>query len=89
MRNNKEKLIKREITPKQYWSRDALLYYSLNPIYWALLFGVVVAVKGDYSAKMRVGLSIIAAGSVVGILHSNIRKDEELQRLEDEQNKGA
>ena len=87
MRKNKEKLINREITPKQYWVRDATLYYTLNPIYWALLFGAVVAVKGDYNTKVRVGLSIVAAGAVIGILHSNIKKDEELQRLQDEQNK--
>jgi dipeptide/tripeptide permease len=77
---NKEKLEKKEINPKQYWTRDAVYYYSLNPIWWLLVGGVVIAVKGDYSTKMKVGLGIIAAGGVYAVLNKNIKKDEELQQ---------
>lgn len=34
MEKNKQKLNNKEITPKQYWTRDAALYYGLNPIWW-------------------------------------------------------
>ncbi len=87
MRKNKEKLIKKDITPKQYWTRDAVLYYTLNPIWWIALFGVVIATKGDYTKKAQVGIGLLAAGAVIGVLHKNIQKDEELQALQGEQNK--
>jgi len=76
MQKEKKKLENKEITPKQYWTREALLYYGLNPIYWSLVLGAIVLTKGDYAAKMKVGLAIIGAGAVIGVLNSNIKKDE-------------
>lgn len=78
MEKNKQKLDKKEITPKQYWTREALLYYGLNPIYWSLFLGALYLVKGDYSNKLRVGLGILAVGSVIGVLDKNIREEEKL-----------
>jgi hypothetical protein len=75
---NKAKLNKGEITPKQYWSRDAVYYYGLNPLWWALVLGVVVSTKGDYSQKAKVALGLIAGGAVVSVIHGNIKRDEEL-----------
>jgi hypothetical protein len=73
----KEKLQKKEITPKQYWTRDALYYYGLNPLWWAIVLGALYYTKGDYNQKAKVGLGLLASGVVVAILHSNIKKDEE------------
>ena len=78
MEKNKQKLDKKEITPKQYWTREAFLYYGLNPIYWSLFLGALYLVKGDYSAKLKVGLGILALGSVIGVLDKNIREEEKL-----------
>lgn len=75
---NKVKLEKKEITPRQYWLRDVAMYYGLNPVYWAGIFGIMVLVKGDFAKKAKVGLALVAAGAVVSVINSNIKKDESL-----------
>ena len=75
MQKNKRKLENKEITPKQYWEREALLYYGLNPIWWSVVLGALYLTKGEDTTKMKVGLGIIAAGGVIGVLNKNIQKD--------------
>jgi hypothetical protein len=75
---NKAKLEKKEITPKQYWIRDAVSYYGLNPLWWGLVLGALYYTKGDYTQKAKVGLGLIATGVVISVIHGNIKKDEEL-----------
>jgi len=75
---NKAKLQAKEITPKQYWVRDAAYYYGLNPIWWGLVLGSLYLTKGDYTQKAKVGIALIAAGAVIGVLNKNIKKDEKL-----------
>jgi len=75
---NKAKLESGEITPKQYWQRDAIYYYGLNPIWWALVLGAMYYTKGDYSQKAKVGVGLLASGIVIAVIHKNIKKDEEL-----------
>lgn len=75
---NKAKLESKEITPKTYWTRDAIYYYGLNPIWWTLVLGVVYFTKGGYTQKAKVGLSLVAAGLVFGVLSQNIKKDEKI-----------
>jgi hypothetical protein len=77
---NKAKLQTGEITPKEYWVRDAVFYYGLNPLWWGLVLGAMVYSKGDYTKKAKIGLGIIAGGMVLGVLHKNIKKDEELMK---------
>jgi hypothetical protein len=75
---NKAKLEAKELTPKQYWTRDAVMYYGLNPLWWSLVFGAVYLTKGDYNQKLKVGFGLLATGVVVGVLNKNIKKDEAL-----------
>lgn len=75
MAKNKQKLNTKEITPKQYWQREALLYYGLNPIWWSLVLTAVYFTKGDYNLKIRVGLGLLAGGAVVGVLNQNIKEE--------------
>ena len=75
---NKAKLEAKELTPKQYWTRDAVMYYGLNPLWWSLVFGAVYLTKGDYNQKLKVGFGLLATGVVVGVLSKNIKKDEAL-----------
>ena len=77
-RKNKDKLNKGEITPKKYWTRSALYYYGLNPIWWTIVLGAMYYTKGDYTSKAKVGIGLLASGIVVGVIHKNIKKDEEL-----------
>ena len=75
MQKNKKKLQDGEITPKEYWTREAVLYYGLNPIWWGLVLSALYFTKGHYTNKIRVGLGIVAAGAVIGVLNKNIEKD--------------
>jgi len=75
---NKEKLEKKEITPKQFWQRSAAWYYLANPAYWALVTLAVMTTKADYNTKVKIGLGLVAAGAVVGVISRNIKKDNEL-----------
>jgi len=71
----KTKLQNGEITPKQYWIKETANYYALNPLWWSLVLGATILIKGDYKHKMKIGLGVIGAGAVVGIIYKNIQKD--------------
>jgi hypothetical protein len=75
MQKEKRKLENKEITPAQYWRKEAFLYYGLNPLWWSLVLGALYFTKGDYTKKAKIGLGIIGAGAVIGVLNQNIKKD--------------
>jgi hypothetical protein len=77
---NKAKLQSKEITPKQYWTRDAIYYYGLNPLWWSVVLGAMYLTKGDYTKKAKIGIGLLASGVVIAVLNGNIKKDEELQQ---------
>jgi len=81
MRNNKQKLENGTITPKQYWTRDAMAYYGLNPLWWGSVLGASLLIGKDFTQKRNILLGLIAGGFVIGVLHKNIKKDEEMYRL--------
>lgn len=72
----KRQLSKQEITPSQYWKREAAWYYSVNSVYWALIALILYNIKGDYHKKLKVGLWILGGSAVLGVLYKNIKKDE-------------
>jgi len=76
MAKNKQLLEEKKISPKQYWTRDAVLYYGLNPLWWTLVVSVVVLSKGDFNDKAKLGLALIGAGAVVGVISKNIREEQ-------------
>ena len=75
MAKNKAKLESGEITPRQYWTRDAILYYGLNPLWWSLVALTVVSVKGDLNDKLKWGIALVGAGAVIGVLNKNIKEE--------------
>ncbi len=80
----RDQYIKKEITPKQYWERNAWAYYSYNVLYWILVGAIVVNIKGDAVKKLKVAGAIIGGGAVVAVLYKNIKSDE--KELADELN---
>ena len=54
------------------------MYYGLNPLYWSIFLGALYLTKGDYTNKLKVGLGILAAGSVIAVLNKNIREEQKL-----------
>lgn len=77
---NKQKLDSGIITPKQYWTRDAVMYYGLNPLWWSLVLAAVVSVKGGLDSKIKLGIALVGAGAVVGVLAKNIKEEEKLKK---------
>ena len=77
---NKRKLEAKEITPKQYWTRDALLYYGLNPLWWSIVLGAVVLTKGDLGKKLKIGIALVGGGAVIGVISKNIREEEKSRK---------
>lgn len=80
MEKNKQKLNSGQITPRQYWTRDAFLYYGLNPIWWSLVLFAIVNTKGGLDSKIKLGVALVGAGAVFGVLSKNIREEEKLQK---------
>lgn len=80
MEVNKRLLEENKITPRQYWTRDAALYYGLNPIWWLLVLGVVVNTKGGLDNKLKLGVALIGAGAVFGVISKNIREEEQRKK---------
>jgi len=74
--SNKEKLNKGEITPKQYWTRDALAYYGLNPLWWTMVLGASLYLGKDFQQKKNIMIGLVAGGVVFGVLYKNVKKDE-------------
>jgi hypothetical protein len=71
-RKDKEALEAGKMTNKQYWIRDAVYYYTLNPLWWGLVLGAMVFTKGSAAKKAKIGLALLGTGMVVGVLHKNI-----------------
>lgn len=76
-RINKQKLEKGEITVSQYWVRDAISYYGLNPIWWTGVLATTYFVGKTYEQKRNILIGLIGAGAVFGVLAKNIKKDKE------------
>ena len=81
MAKNKQKLENGQITPKQYWTRDALMYCGLNPAWWIIVIGAVTLTKGDLNDKLKIGIGIVAAGAVFGVLSKNIKEEEKNKKI--------
>ena len=75
-RENKQKLEEGTITPKQYWTREAIGYYGLNALWWSSVLGVSYLAGKDYKQKRNIFVSLIVGGAVFGVIYKNIKKDE-------------
>jgi hypothetical protein len=71
-----------EISPQEYWEKKALAYYLLNPVWWAIVAGVTISIKGDANKKLKIVGALIGSGAVLAIIYKNIQKDK--QELEEE-----
>ena len=71
----KEKWDNKEITPEKYWQKTATAYYVYKPVWWGLVISAMYFTKGDVKDKAKIGLMIVGAGAVVGIVYRNYTKD--------------
>ena len=80
-RKLRDQYANKEITPKQYWEKTAGAYYLFNAIWWILLFVIVIMVGGGATNKLKVLLALLGSGAVIGVVYTNIKKDELAQSL--------
>jgi len=64
-----------KITPKQYWTKEALAYYGLNPIWWSAVLGASFLIGKTDSSRIKTFAILIAGGAVIGVIGKNIKKD--------------
>jgi len=82
----KEQLEDGKITPKQYWVKDILNYYTFTAGWYVLVGVVLLAVgNGDYNRTAKIAILLVAGGLVVGVAQKNISKDEALADLKKQQ----
>lgn len=82
----KEQLEKGEISPKEYWTKDILHYYTFTAAWYVFLVILVLALGGKYETNAKILIVIISGGLVLGVWKKNIEKDMEIQRLSKLQN---
>jgi uncharacterized membrane protein YkvI len=83
-KNNKQKLEKEEITPKQYWIRDAVGYYGFNAIWWTSVLGASYLLGKDFIQKRNLMIGLIAGGVVFSVLNKNIKSDIQFYKSQKE-----
>jgi hypothetical protein len=79
-RNLKEKQAANQISPKQFWIRNCVAYYTFPPIWWGLVLVATLNIKGDIKNKIGWGLGIVGAGAVIGAIYLNIKKEKETEQ---------
>ena len=65
-----------KITPKQYWVRQTVGYYTYTAAWYGLVLTTVAAVGSDYKTKAKILLGLVGAGLVMGVVSKNIKEDE-------------
>jgi uncharacterized membrane protein YkvI len=63
------------ITPKQYWTKNAVAYYGLNPIWWSLVVGSSIFLGKSIEQKFTIFIALLSGGALVGVLGKNIKND--------------
>jgi hypothetical protein len=82
----KQELQEGKITPKEYWSRDIVGYYTYTAGWYLLLILLVLAIGGKYQTNAKILVVLISGGFVFGVWKKNIEKDEALQKLQRDYN---
>ncbi len=63
------------IIAEKYWQKTASAYYLYKPVWWGIVISAMYFTKGDVKNKAKIGLIMVTAGAVVGIIYKNYTKD--------------
>jgi hypothetical protein len=83
----RDKWTEGKYTSKQYWAREALIYYTLNAAWWTIIGTAVYFTPGNYKNKLKTGVLLIGVGIAVAVIVKNIEKDEKENLAEIQQEK--
>lgn len=82
MKKLRDEWARGEVTPIQYWSREAFYYYTFNSGWWLLVgTSAYLIANGDYKLGAKLGIGMLGASFVLGVFAKNVKKDnaEQLQ----------
>jgi hypothetical protein len=65
------------ITAKQYWTKEAIAYYTFNSLWWALVFIAVAYLGKTTGSKFKILLAFLGPGIVLSVISGNIKKDRD------------
>lgn len=65
------------IDAKQYWRKNALAYYGLNPIWWSMVLGSTLLFGKTFEQKLGIFAVLLSGGAIFGVLNKNIKQDTE------------
>lgn len=65
-----------KITPKQFWLRNTFGYYFYTAAWYGAVLLVVTSANVDYKTKAKIGIALLSAGIIVGVVSKNIQKDQ-------------
>lgn len=82
-RELRNKFVNNELTPAQYWEREATIYYLVNPIWWGTVLLILASIKGTTMNKLKIFGMVVGAGALVTVIHKNIIKDEKMKQEEE------
>jgi len=77
-RKNIKKLNNKELTPAQFWSKDAFGYYVYNSLWWtAVLAGSLYLATDLKKPSSQVFLGLTGLAAVGTVLYTNIKAQNE------------
>ena len=76
-KKNIEKLNKNELTPTEFWSKDAFGYYFYNSAWWALILGGSMFLATDLKQpKVKTFVVLTGLAAVATVLYNNTRNEK-------------
>jgi hypothetical protein len=82
----KQELSEGKISPKQYWTKDIVNYYTYTAAWYVLLILIILAIGGKYKTNAKILVVLISGGLVFSVWRKNIEKDEAILNLQKEYN---
>lgn len=77
------------ISPKEYWTKDIVNYYTFTAAWYVFLILVVLAIGGKYETNAKILIVLISGGLVFSVWKKNIEKDEAIMKLQKDYGKKA
>jgi hypothetical protein len=71
-----------KLTSRQFWTKEALAYYTFNSTWWLIVGFATFATPGKAQNKLKTLLALTGVGIVAGVLIKNVKSDEADQLAE-------
>ena len=77
-KRNIEKLNNKEISPTEFWTKDAVGYYFYNATWWALVLGGSMMLATDLKQpKFKMFVALTGLAAVGTVMYNNIKNNKD------------